>query len=71
MCSQTPGAKIGLKLDGANGVGALKVQKLLQYFRDQSVSVCIDIVNDGSLGMLNEKVGGFVGVVEQKQSKLV
>ena len=49
-----------LKLDGANGVGALKVQKLLQHFQDQSV-MKVEVVNDGSSGLLNDKVGGVGG----------
>ena len=49
-----------LKLDGANGVGALKVQKLLQHFQDQFV-MKVEVVNDGSSGLLNDKVGGAGG----------
>lgn len=43
-----------VKLDGANGVGALKIKKLAKYLQGTlSVQVC----NDGSNGKLNEKCG--------------
>jgi len=60
---QSPDARVSLKLDGANGVGALKVRQLIQYLQDQDQFVLqIDIVNDGSSGALNDKVGRAEGV---------
>ena len=43
-----------IKLDGANGVGALKIKEMAQHLNDTlSIWVC----NDGSTGKLNEKCG--------------
>ena len=49
-----------LTLDGANGVGAEKVKKLLECFSDEGKPLlCVEVVNDGSRGVLNEGVSGF------------
>jgi hypothetical protein len=47
-----------VKLDGANGVGADKVRRLMEHFTasggDQTLTV--QVVNDGSSGVLNYQV---------------
>lgn len=45
---------VEIKLDGANGVGALKVKELLKFLGD---SLPMIVYNDGSTGKLNEKCG--------------
>ena len=44
-----------LKLDGANGVGAEKMEKLMGHLADNGV-LRVKIYNDGTKGTLNEKV---------------
>ncbi|XP_070541007.1 phosphoacetylglucosamine mutase-like isoform X2 [Ptychodera flava] len=48
------GYKNEIFLDGANGVGALKVQQLLKHLDD---ALKITVCNDGSQGKLNENCG--------------
>ena len=43
-----------VKLDGANGVGALKIRKLVKYLQG---TLSVEVYNDGSSGKLNEKCG--------------
>lgn len=43
-----------IKLDGANGVGALKIKKFAKYLKG---TLSIQVFNDGSSGKLNEKCG--------------
>ena len=47
-----------MKLDGANGVGAQKVVKLLECMQSSTASQWLDIqvYNDGSAGELNKNV---------------
>ena len=47
-----------VKLDGANGVGAKKVVKLLECMQSSTASQWLDIqvYNDGSTGELNKDV---------------
>jgi hypothetical protein len=47
-----------VKLDGANGVGAKKVVKLLECMQSSAASQWLDIqvYNDGSAGELNNDV---------------
>ena len=46
-----------IKLDGANGVGADKVKKLLQSIQAIAGNVInIEVFNDGTCGILNENV---------------
>ena len=43
-----------VKLDGANGVGALKIRKLVKHLQG---TLSVVVFNDGSSGKLNEKCG--------------
>lgn len=43
-----------VKLDGANGVGALKIRKLAKHLQG---TLSLEVYNDGSNGKLNEKCG--------------
>lgn len=43
-----------IKLDGANGVGAIKIKEMTKHLSD---SLSIWVCNDGSTGKLNEKCG--------------
>ena len=47
-----------MKLDGANGIGAKKVVKLLEYMQGSAASLWLDVqvYNDGSAGELNKDV---------------
>ncbi|RDD37516.1 Phosphoacetylglucosamine mutase [Trichoplax sp. H2] len=47
-------AKLGVKVDGANGVGADKIKQLQKYLGN---SVNISVFNDGTSGKLNDKCG--------------
>ena len=51
-----------LKIDGANGVGAPKVKKLLEYLGD---SLKAEVFNDGSSGELNKGCGADYVKVQQ------
>ena len=52
---QTSGPGSCVKLDGANGVGAEKVRRLMRHI--DSAVLSVEVLNDGSCGALNEKVG--------------
>ncbi len=60
MPKGTHGSKISAIVDCANGVGALKLERLLKRM-DPSV-LHISLINKGSTH-LNEKVGAFVWVL--------
>lgn len=49
-----------MKLDGANGVGADKVRRLMEHFAaaEDEQALTVNVVNDGSSGVLNYKVKG-------------
>ena len=53
-----------LKLDGANGVGAEKMEKLMGHLADNGV-LRVKIYNDGTKGTLNEKCGADYVKVQQ------
>ena len=52
---QTSGPASSVRLDGANGVGAEKVRRLMRHI--DSTVLTVEVLNDGSCGTLNEKVG--------------
>lgn len=54
-----PSLKSCLKLDGANGIGADKMKKLVEYFGGSESGRLLDVkvVNDGSKGELNRNCG--------------
>lgn len=60
QCS--PKYKSVIKLDGANGVGAVKVKKILEYMKNSAACQWLDIevYNDGSTGSLNENVNSVL-----------
>ena len=53
-----PSLKSCLKLDGANGIGADKMKKLVEHFGGSESGRLLDVkvVNDGSKGELNRNV---------------
>ena len=58
LCSfQSDKSSFGkIKIDGANGIGALKVTRMLQ---DCDLVDYVTVTNDGSHGVLNHKVSCF------------
>ena len=55
-----PSARACVRLDGANGVGAGKVMRLMKQFGrelgDEPAPLTVEVSNDGSSGILNHKV---------------
>lgn len=51
-----PSLRASVKLDGANGVGADKVRRLMKCFGPECV-LTVHVLNDGSSGELNHKCG--------------
>ena len=57
MTQTPPPTPSTIKLDGANGVGAEKVRRLVQCIRETAGDMMtIDVYNDGTSGILNENV---------------
>eukprot|EP00794_Sanderia_malayensis_P005557 gene5557-6242_t len=52
-----------LRVDGANGIGAEKVNEMLKYTK---IGDYVSVFNDGSTGILNEKCGADFVKVQQK-----
>lgn len=52
-----------MKLDGANGVGADKMRRLMECFAAASSekALAVDVWDNGSVGVLNYKVKGSQG----------
>ncbi|XP_038070893.1 phosphoacetylglucosamine mutase-like isoform X2 [Patiria miniata] len=52
-----------LSVDGANGIGALKIQQMCQHLNNQ---LKISVYNDGTHGQLNDRCGADFVKVQQK-----
>ncbi|XP_077870168.1 phosphoacetylglucosamine mutase-like, partial [Saccoglossus kowalevskii] len=52
-----------IHIDGANGIGALKVQQLLKYLNE---TITVTIYNDGSIRKLNDNCGADYVKLHQK-----
>ncbi|XP_022097664.1 phosphoacetylglucosamine mutase-like [Acanthaster planci] len=64
QCKSSKSSYTGeLSLDGANGVGALKIQQMCQHFNNK---LKISVYNDGTHGQLNDRCGADFVKVQQK-----